>query len=240
MGKSLDRIDSPNTEVSWTDGAHLSVMLTEGWQSHLLLQHNSEDGPTNVLRPPLDVSASGSRITYFAALTNHTPWGPIVQRGFDLTYIPGALRTDGTEAGKMDDYFGIIARATTAWPVAEGSLLLGGAVGYAPNTPTRGALQLDDPSRTTDGVAFQLAATLEDVLDDHRFGIVYGHAEGGWLLSPDFRNNDRLFEARYQWRVTDRNSFEARIRFRTELDKRVAAERKRGDRDIYLRITTRF
>jgi hypothetical protein len=237
MGKSLDRGDSPNTDITWTDGAHLTLAAARGWNAHLLLQHNGSEGATNAVRRPLDLSSSRSRVTYYGALENSTAWGPVVQRSLAVTLIPGALRVDG----EVDDYTAFVARGALAWPVARGRLLLGGEAGYAPNTPARAALQLGDAaSGRTGGAAYEIAVTLADAIRGHRFGLAYGEAQAGWLISPDFRNNDRLTEGRYQWQFARSHSFEARVRHRYDLEQPISAERKREDLDFYLRITSRF
>lgn len=240
-GKSLDRIDSPNTDVTWTDGAHLTLSAARGWTAHLLLQHNAAAGSTNPVRPPISFTDSRSRITYFAALENTTSWGPVVQRSLDITYIPGSLRADGDAMGKPDDYVAFVARGAVAWPVGSGRLLVGGEGGYAPNTPTRAALGLGDTeSDHVGGGAYQLAVTLADAIKDHRFGLVYGYTEGGWLIAPDFRNNDRLAEARYYWAFSPGYSFDARLRRRQDLEQLVTVDRRRDDVDVFVRVTLRF
>ena len=240
LGKSLDRGDSPNVDVTWTDGAHLTIGVGRGWDSHLIVQHNAAAGATNVARGPLDFSDSRSRLTYFAALENAAALGPIVQRALDLTYIPGALRPDGTATGGGEDYIALVARGAAAWPLATGRVLLGGELGYAPNTPTRQAMRFDATDHETGGIAYQIALTLADQLPDHRIGIVYGETEAGWLISPDFRENNRLVEGRYQWQFATNHSVEARIRQRRDLELLASAERERKDLDFYLRVTLRF
>lgn len=243
LGKSLDRGDSPNTDISWTDGLHLTLGgLPGSWNTHLILQHNSTDGPSNVVRAPLVVGDSRSRITYFAALENTVRWGPVVQRSIDLTYIPGALHVDGITPGSaVEDYVAVVARGALAWPVAAGRLLVGGEAGFAPNTPSRAALRIGEPgSGRSGGTAYQVGVTLADLIANHRIGVIYSEAEAGWLIAPDCRNNDSLIELRYQWQFARSHSFEARLRDREDLEMLTIADQRRHDVDIYLRITSRF
>jgi hypothetical protein len=243
QGKSLIRGDSPNIDVTWTDGARLALALGQGWNSQLVLQHNASSGPTNVMRPPLAFSDSRSRITVFGGVENTTKWGPVVQRGLDLTYIGSALHTGAEANGDTRDYLGVVARGSLAWPLSPpGSRIsLGGELGYAPNTPSRLEMKLGDAgSGHVGGTAFQVALTLADLVPLHRVGLVYGETEAGWLLSPDFRNNDRLIEGRYQWAFHPRHSFEARLRQRRDLERPIGASQKREDLDFYLRISSRF
>ena len=69
--------------------------------------------------------------------------------------------------------------------------------------------------------------------------MVYGRADAGWLLSPDFRPNDRLAEIAYQWQFRPKTSMEARVRERRELE-HPAGTRERVDRDLYVRLTHKF
>jgi len=65
FAKSLDRNDSINVNVNWTDGLHATFKGKSGWVPNLILQHNSTDGPSNVRRGPLDFDDSGARVSYF-------------------------------------------------------------------------------------------------------------------------------------------------------------------------------
>lgn len=243
QGKSLIRMDSPNMEVTWTDGVRLAAALPGGWNSQLILQHNAAEGPTNTLRPPLEFTDSDSRLSIFAGVENTAPWGPVVQRGVDLLYIPASLPVAMGAAREFDDYLGVVARGLLRWPLlpTDGAISLGGSVGYAPRTPSRAQMALGGlPETDAGGVAYQLAVSVADVIPRHRFGVVYGQAEAGWLVAPDFRNNDRLLEARYQWAMSSQYTFEARVRHRQELEQLRTATRKRHDNDFYVRFNARF
>src|SRR5690606_37687604 len=50
MKKSLDQNDSPNFDVTWTDGAWLQWRASDDWTTHLVLRHNDRRGPTGTLR----------------------------------------------------------------------------------------------------------------------------------------------------------------------------------------------
>jgi hypothetical protein len=78
-----------------------------------------------------------------------------------------------------------------------------------------------------------------DFVPKHHIGVVYGRADAGWLLSPDFRPNDRLAEIAYQWQFLPKTSMEARVRERRELE-HPAGTRERVDRDLYVRVTHKF
>jgi hypothetical protein len=44
FAKSLDRNDSHNMNVNWTDGLHATFKAKRGWVSHLILQRNAREG----------------------------------------------------------------------------------------------------------------------------------------------------------------------------------------------------
>jgi hypothetical protein len=239
--KSLDRNDSPNVDITWTDGVHVIYKADAGWRGHVVLQHNAKDGATTVRRKPFNFSDDNSRVTYFFAWENNQPWGPVVQRGIDLTYTPDALQVDGSSAGRIDDMLNLVVRGAAQWSVGDNGIkfLLGGEVGYAFNTQTHVTAKTGT-SGDVSGAALQLSANFMDIIPRHSFGIVYGHVESGWLLSPDFRNNNTLIEGRYLWKRNKKEKLEIRLREREDLDPLVGASRKRTDVDLYARYTWKF
>ncbi len=241
FAKSLDRADSLNANITWTDGLHATLRHRNGWEGQLILQHNSSHGAGNVRRSPLDFSSSSSRVTTVAALENLEPWGPVVQRGFDVNYLPSSLLKDGNVAGRLEDYWGFVGRFAAEWPVGAGEsrLRIAGAAGYAPETPTREALGLGG-SGDAGGFAWQAAASVMDFLPGHDLGVNYGRADPGWLLSPVFVNNEVQYEVRYRWKATRAASIDLRVRRRQELEPLVSAVRKRDRYDMFLRATWRI
>ncbi len=239
--KSLDRNDSPNVDITWTDGLRVTRKGDNGWNSHFILQRNLRAGPTNVMRSPLNFSEDDSRVMAFFSLESTKPVGPVVQRAVDINYLPDALRRDGTATGRIEDYWGLVGRLAAQWPLGNSGtkFMLAGEAGYAPNTPTEAAMNTGT-SGDTDGVAAQVTFNFIDIVPNHSFGLVYGHVESGWLLSPDFRNNNSLVEGRYQWRIDGDRSIEARLRERKDLDSIIGVQRDRTDRDFYVRYTQKF
>lgn len=239
--KGLDHNDSPNTDINWTDGVHLDVPVAAGWRAHAIVQHQSVHGSSSVARPPLDFSDSGSRASAFVGLRSDRRWGPVNERMLALTWMPKSLAPEGAAAPKREDYMVVTARTSAEWPLAKDGLRLvaGAELGYALNTPAN-AVMATGGSGDSDGLAWQVAASLYDMAPGHNFGAVYGQVGAGWLLSPDFRPNDALAEIRYQWRFSSQTSFEARVRERREIDIPSSAARARVDRDVYARISYKF
>ncbi|MHB1053355.1 MAG: hypothetical protein ACYCZT_09850 [Thiobacillus sp.] len=103
--KSLDRNDSPNTDITWTDGVQVKHKSVSGWATTAIAQYNDSEGATQVRRAPLDFRDDGSRVSYFVGLENAEKAGPLVQRAVDTpgcrmhctaaASVPGRLKTTG-------------------------------------------------------------------------------------------------------------------------------------------------
>lgn len=236
--KSLDRNDSPNIDIDFTDGLRAVRKADGGWRWTGIVQHNPVRGSTNVTRLPLNFSDSAARQTLFLAAENKQASGAFVQRGIDLTVIPDALLVTGATSGPREDYYAWAGRAALRWPEVDSGMrfLLGVELGYAPNTPQQSALQLGGSERA-DGTAWQTSFNLLDLKPGHSIGVVLGEADSGWLVSPDFRENERLAEIRYQWKFDKKLSLEARLRERVEVDKKTTARQQREETDYYVRLT---
>ena len=235
--KSLDRNDSPNTDITWTDGVQVKHTSVSGWVTTAIAQYNDSEGATQVLRAPLDFSEDGSRASYFVGLENTQNAGPLVQRAVDITWLPDALHSNGVGVGPVEDYWGLVGRLAGQWPM-RGSMkfMLAGEVGYAPNTPLRSVTKTGTTG-DADGLAAQITFNFIDIVPKHSAGLVFGRAGDGWLLSPDFGANANLVELRYKWAIDKKQALEARARNREDIDQRVGSLYKREDVDFYLRYT---
>jgi hypothetical protein len=241
FSKSLDQNDSNNLRVNWTDGLHATFKAKSGWESHMVLQYNSEDGPSTVRQYPLDFSDSGSRVSYLLGFENLQEKRRIVQRALDINYFPAALLSNGQADGPLDDYWGIVARAAARWPVRTESwrLRFSSEIGYAPNTPTKTATGIIGTG-DAGGLAWNITASIMDFLPNHSIGINYAQTEAGWLVSPQYKNNGRLFEIRYVWRPTGKLTLDVRARWRDDLHERIIEDTDRDRLDVYVRFTWSF
>ena len=236
--KSLDRNDSNNLRVNWTDGLHSTFKAKNGWESQIILQYNSKNGPSNVRRAPLDFSDSRSRVSYFYGLEKLEPNRLLVQRAIDITYLPSSLLSNGQANSRLEDYLAIVARAASRWPVrSEGwRLRLSTEVGYASNTPTKTAAGIIGTG-DTDSLAWNITVSVMDIVPHHSIGLNFAETEAGWLLSPQYTDNERLLEVRYMWRPTDHLTLDVRGRWRDELRQRITEEPDRDRFDFYVRLT---
>ena len=230
-GKSLDRNDSSSVSVNWTDGVHVTRAPVGGWQAHLIVDYNDRRGGTTPRRePPLEFADRASRAGFYTVLANRDRLGPLVQREVSVTWLPSTL----PEGDPVADYMSLVARTSARWPVGETGMRFqsGAEGGYAPSTP-------DDADGMRERVAWQVSANVLDFRPRHSLGVVYGEAGAGWLVSPDFRPNNTLLEARYRWQLAEAWRFEARLRRRQDLE-RPSGEQRRVDDDLYVRLTWRY
>jgi hypothetical protein len=242
FAKSMDRNDSHNMNINWTDGLHATWKSRFGWTTNLILQYNDSEGSSSIRRGPLDFHDPDSRITYFVAMENLRPWGPIVQRGIDVSYLPASLLKDGDRQGRIEDYWGVVGRFAARWTMSKDRdtrFRISGEIGYAPETPTNQASGIGT-SGDSDGLGWAVTAALMNFRPGHSIGVAYGKIAAGWLLSPQYRQNEVLKEFRYVWRYRDNKSFEIRFRQRDELDRLITAQDKRDDFDLFVRFTSGF
>lgn len=221
--KSLDQNDGPSFDVAWTDGVHLRRDGTD-WTTHMIVRHNARQGPTGVLRAPLDFTDPGSRVSAFLALDAKAALGPMVQRTLSVTFVPAAL------GGGTDAYAAVVAKTAFEWPFGDAGrrFRLGIQAGHAPDAAGIG------------GEGWQFSFNLLDLAPRHDLALVYAEVDDGWLLSPDFRPAESLLELRWAWRLDDRTTIDARVRRREEIDVPAAAVAARRSDDANLRVTWRF
>lgn len=235
---SLTRLTSPNVAVNWTDGAALRYIADGGWNSQLILQYNDSAGSSTLARAPLDFDDDDSRWSGFYSIESLKPWGIFTQRAFDITYMPSALLREGGRNGPVDDYWNLVGRFATQWPVNPPgpSMIISGELGYAPNTPSESAVSTGTRG-DTDGLAWHLEASWMNVRPGHSIGINYGYTAPGWLLSPSYRPNEEAFTLRYHWRPQPRLQLEVQARWRDEIDQLAGAARKRQTYDYRIRLS---
>ena len=236
FARSLDRVDSNNTNVTWTDGAHLTFRDVNGWEPHFVVQRNTAEGTGSIRRGPLDFSPSAARQTYFVGLEKTEPWGPVVQRAFDVSYFPKSLLVDGDPGGRREDYWAFVGRLAARWPVgSEGMRIRTGLeIGYAPEVPSPTGANVEGD---VGGLAWNVVVSLMEFMPRHSVGINYGETGAGWLLSPQFTNNQDQVEVRYQWRPRNWPAIEVRLRYRSEIDRQIGALRRLDVIDGFVRLT---
>jgi hypothetical protein len=239
--KSLDRNNSNAVNINWTDGIHGAYHLPNESVIHFIAEYNDKNGASSVRRAPLDFTSSSARYGYFVAWESLKRSGPFTQRGIDVTYLPSSLLQEGVSSGPREDYIGIVARVATARPFGDKGRRwnVTGEIGYAPETPTKSAVDLAGDG-DVDGLAWALTASIMDVWPSHSIGINYARSDPGWLLSPQYRDNEELFEIRYLWRKSENLVIDARVRWREELDQKITQSQKLDEFDFFARFTLRF
>ncbi len=240
--KSLDRNTSPNTDISWIDGIYYNYATTNKWKHHAIIQYNNKDGSSEVRRGPLDFTSSGSRTSYFYSFDKKDKGAHLPRMGVDINYLPDALCKDGTSScTQREDYIAIVGRIAAQWNMNNTGrrFMLGAELGYAPNTPLNTTMKTG-VAGDSDGFANQISVNIINLFQDHSIGFIYAKADAGFLLSPDFRNNNSLLEFRYKWQISKKQKFEARLRQREDLIIPTGSSKSRVDTDMYFRFTQKF
>jgi len=241
-GKSLDRNDASNVGIGWTDGAHWISRLGGGWEGHVIAQLNHRRGTGNTIRGPIDFADSSSRLGAYLGLRSTAKWGPLFMRMLTLNWMPDALAPNGVSSPVREDYLTMTAKAAAEWPLGKGPtrFVLAGEYGHAFNTPKERVMLTGLSGDDVDGDGYQISANLFDIRPGHNLGVVYGRVESGWLIANDFRNNDELYEIRYQHHFSPSLRVAVRFRIREEIERRAAASGLQRDRDLYVRFTYKF
>ena len=91
-----------------------------------------------------------------------------------------------------------------------------------------------------DGFAWNVTASLMDFVPHHSIGINFAMTEAGWLLSPQYKDNERLMEIRYMWRPNSRMTLDIRGRWRDALQQRLNEAPDTGRFDFYARLSWSF
>ena len=239
FARSLDRNDSNNTHVTWTDGLHAMFGSRESWTTHFIIQRNTSDGTGNIRRGPLNFDDDSAKQTYFLGIENTSALGAITQRSLSVSYLPNSLLKYGTTSGPRADYWTVVGRLAARWPqVSEGPRLRAGVeLGYAPEPPDPAAVGLDT---SVDALAWNVAVSFMDFKPTHSVGINFGRTGAGWLLSPNFADNEQAFEIRYVWRPRTFPAIDARIRWREDIEQLTDALQRRERFDAFLRLTWQF
>lgn len=231
--KSLDRKDSDNMSINYSDGAALDWGVAGGWSLLAIAQYNPAEGPANRPRAPLAFTDSGSRVSGFFAMRKAERDGFWALRSLNLTVLPHTLN----RGGDTSTYSAAVANVAVRWPASSSAmhLLAGGSLGYAPEVPQ--TVRMYGDSRW----AWQATANLMNFARRQQsIGVVWMRSGAGWLLSPDLASNTQLWEIRYRVEVFNPLTIEARFRYRSDDEQLRTVRGIQRDRDWYLRATWRF
>jgi len=235
--KSLDRNDSNGVNVNWTDGFHGTYRADNGWVSHFIIEQNDRENLSGN-DDEENIVSSWSRRGYFVGFENLRRTKFFIQRAFDISYLPDALPTTADPEGPREDYYGLVLRSANRWPERNDGIRLRVAaeLGYAPKTPPKELIGIEGEG-DTDGLAWNVVLSVMDFLPDHSIGVNYAETGAGWLLSPQYGENEKLGEIRYQWRPNQNLAVEVRYRKRKELETLILSDPRQEENDIFLRFT---
>ena len=239
--RSFDRSQASAINIGWTDAIAYRHSFNNGWYSEALLQYNGRDGNGQTFRGPIAFDHSDARIGFFGIVGSDTEVGPVFMRALSVTVYPDALAPAGIANAERDDYVLAAFKLGAGWDIDQAGrrLIAVAEIAHALNTPDKSTLQL--PGTGEAGAwGWQIGADVKNIFPKHSMGINYGQSDGGMLLSNDFRQNNELFEYRWQYQATKALRFEFRARWRRELERRIGAPFLQRDRDVRVRTTYKF
>lgn len=240
LAKGIDRYNSPNVSITWTDGIWVRYLIHPAWYIHFVSQYNHPNGTTSYYSSPIHFAEPASRFTFFAAVEGRETSGLWNQRELSVTVMPSTFRNSSGDAAM---YLAITGRIGINLPfdLSFMKIMIAGEAGYAPAAPSFSQLNLSTSSVSRNhAVAWQASLNFMDIFIHHNIGFLYGRTDPGWLIAPSFRNNTDTFEVRHQYRFNRSLSSEIRYRIRNQLYIPENAMVKRKDDDLYIRITYRL
>ena len=215
---SILRQDSPNTDISWTDGLHFKARATPSITADLVLQSHIANPTTNVFRKPLDIPSSDVPITLFLNLKKDIGQGFLNSFAINLTYTPDALimSSDGRRSG----YFAASIKPQLRKVFSSGrKLLFGTELAYSFKRPNRDVFGFtENGGGHAGGFGFQSTLTLMDVLKGQHLGVMATMIGPSLLTSSAFWNNLLLFEVRHSIKLGRKISSDLRLRYRADLE----------------------
>ena len=239
--KSIVRMDSPNMNVQWTDGIHITGSLFEKWQADLITQFHFFNAPSNSHRTPLDVNGDHLFLTLFGSLKKSYQHPLFKWSRLNFIMIPdGILQLNGDRK----DYFSAGIQNVISMnpdPDSEKTLEIGTDLNYSFRRPLNqdaGIARL--PLEKTDGLGAQLSATLYQFASNQDLGIMFAWTGGAQLTSSDFSNNQWTWEIRHSFDITPSLELETRMRQRGDIKSMAGSLKKENEFVPYIRITYRL
>lgn len=236
---AIQRNDSPNNDVQWTDGLLVSRRHGSGWQTDVIAQVHYGNWPTNTMRRPLDFSESDAFLTTFISHSKSDRQGLVRFRGVDLTFSPNALIV---RPGDRSHYLAVSAKGALGWQTSSlGDIVWAAEGAWSIIQPDKAYMGFSGvKGEKTGGFGAQMSLSFMDYLDGHSTGFIIAAIEPALLTSEDYWNNSVLWEVRHIIQINRRLSSELRIRYRADLYQYAGVERKRAEYVPYARLTWRM
>lgn len=240
ISNSIQRHDSPNTDVAWTDGILLSLKPAQQWSADFILQYHYHNPPTNVFRSPTQITTDDSPVTLFTSVTRSIENRAIEYVALDINYTPDALIENAS--GNRIDYFATSLKSRLSWDIKNGrELQWGGEFAYSFNRPEKDMVGFTNTNGDkAGGFGFQSNVSIRNLFENQHLGFIAATLEPSLLTSSDYWNNILLLEVRHQYVFNSRLSAETRIRYRGDLKKLDTFNQKRWQIFPYARLTYRF
>jgi len=234
---SILRQDSPNTDVGWTDGFHLTATSSTGWSADLIMQSHLLNQPSNVFRYPLAPHQTKIPFTFFSSVERKFQSGALSSLAIDITYSPDILIIDSD--GNRSSYVAASFKPQFRKLLTSGRRLIWGTeIAYSFNRPQRSVFGFEaSPDEDSGGFGFQTVLSIMDLFKNQHIGLMAAALEPSLLTSSAFWNNLLLFELRHSTKWSSKISTDIRLRYRSDLKNPGGDLNKRRQIYPFARIT---
>lgn len=234
---SILRQDSPNTDISWTDGLHLTSTSPTGWTTDVIMQSHLLNRTSNVFRYPLEPDHTRIPFTFFSSIKKEFKAGVLSSLSLNVTYSPDMLLVD-SEANRKSYVAASIKPQFKKRFNSGRQLLWGTEFAYSFNRPERSVFGFDEsPHSSSGGFGFQTVLSVIDLFKNQHVGLMAAALEPSLLTSSAFWNNLMLFEVRHSTKWSSNVSTDIRLRYRSDLEKPGGGLNKRRQVYPFARIT---
>ena len=237
---SILRQDSPNTDIGWTDGIHISAKPSAGWTTDVIAQGHFKNAPTNVFRYPLSPSASDIPFTLFMNIKKDLNTGPLSSLALNITYSPDALIM--SPEGRRGGYLAASIMPQFQKQFTSGRrLLFGSEIAYSFIRTERSVIGFtESPGANSGGFGFQSIVNVMEVFKNQHIAAMVTILQPALLSSSAFWNNLLLFELRHSVRFSRKLTTDLRLRYRADLDTLNPEFNRRWQLYPFARMSYRF
>lgn len=208
-GRSIDRFQSNNVNVHWSDGMYMKKDLTSLWYGEAIFELIEEGQLAYPYDPPL--TFGGNEITpglYLGLSNDERDSFNFIQKSFGIQYFHNAY-FDGLSNNGSEEYVSYLAFTTRAVTDYEGGeLLKGGSWRIA------GEIGYNSQGPFDEGTIFNASVGMNSFATKHNLMVEFTKVGDEWISANVYGPNTDEMEIRYIYQLNSRIKIESRLRVR--------------------------
>jgi hypothetical protein len=208
-GRSIDRFQSNNVNVHWSDGMYVKKGLTSLWYSEAIFELIEEGQLAYPYDPPL--TFGGNEITpglYLGLSNDERDALNFIQKSFGIQYFYNAyfdgFNNNGNE--EYTEYLAFTSRGVTDYD--GGELLKGGSWRFA------GEIGYNIQGPVDEGTIFNASVGVNSFAKKHNLMIEFTKVGDEWISANVYGPNTDEMEIRYIFKYNSKIKIESRLRVR--------------------------